>query len=115
MSKMKSPAPLAGGKPGTLRNDSTTRSIADSQAISDPRLRLGTNYCCCAECGRYFGGVAGFERHRVAFTCVDPAYFGLSQDARGYWVRAYLSKPAMPRGGKPELASISPHLAVGRG
>lgn len=115
MPKMKSPAPLAGRKPGVIQNDSAARSITDNRANSDPRLPPGTNYCWCAECGRYFGGVTGFEQHRVAFACTDPANFSLSQNARGYWVRAYHAKPAVRRDGKPELAGISLHLAPGKG
>ena len=32
---------------------------------SDQKLPPGTNRCQCASCGAYFGGVNGFERHRI--------------------------------------------------
>lgn len=87
MIEAESPAPLAGGEPGARQNGSTAPSIADSQEGPDSRLPPGTNRCRCAGCGRYFGGVNGFERHRVSFNCIDPASVGLVLNSRGYWVR----------------------------
>lgn len=68
--------------------------------MSDPKLKPGTNFCKCAECGRYFGGVRAFDLHRTgpasARKCADPA--GLTSkkgqpllflNDRGYWVGHY--------------------------
>lgn len=58
--------------------------------------------CECSGCGRVFGGIDGFERHRITMTgvhgfdadfdwrCGDDAELaarGLRQDLRGRWVR----------------------------
>lgn len=70
------------------------RIVAQGQAATcgnqqpiTPRLPPGTRYCKCPACGRFFGGVSGFDRHRVNAACVDPASVGLELNARGYWVR----------------------------
>jgi len=66
----------------------------------DKKLPVGTNYCKCAACGRYFGGVRGFDLHRVgpanARNCADPASLVskkgvalLSLNKKGYWVGSY--------------------------
>jgi hypothetical protein len=56
----------------------------------------------CAECGRHFGGLSGFDAHRITTTGqpdADPSYDWrcgsdaelvarrLRQDDRGFWVR----------------------------
>lgn len=61
-------------------------TCGNKQAIT-PRLPPGTRYCKCPACDRFFGGVSGFDRHRVNSVCVDPASVGLELNARGYWVR----------------------------
>jgi len=61
---------------------------------SDPMLPLNGGYCLCSACGRYFGGVSGFDKHRRGpFTslgkkryCVDPSTVGMHLNNRGYWV-----------------------------
>jgi hypothetical protein len=64
-------------------------------------LRPGSRVCQCAACGRYFGGVAAFDLHRVGpaerRVCADPASIlstvglrrRLWQDERMRWVRDY--------------------------
>jgi hypothetical protein len=60
----------------------------------------------CFACGRVFGGVEGFDRHRrggffqVGETgsgrfCADPASLGMVQDRKGRWCR---KPPELPRG-----------------
>jgi hypothetical protein len=59
-------------------------------------------WCRCAECDRTFGGLSGFDRHRIVTTgqdgcdseydwrCATDAELvarGLVQDARGWWLR----------------------------
>lgn len=84
MREMESPAPLSGGKPGYKIEHSEDSRITD---CADPRLPPGTNFCLCSACKRYFGGLHGFERHRVNSQCLDPAVRGLELNKRGYWVR----------------------------
>jgi hypothetical protein len=64
--------------------------------IRDERLKIGTRFCKCSACGRYFGGVSGFDMHRIGGKCVDPAAIldkhnrrKLWLDDRGYWVGEY--------------------------
>lgn len=97
MEPMKSPAPLAGGEPGWIQNDSAAHSIADTKAAAT-HLPAGTNFCQCASCHRYFGGVTGFDLHRIGGTCADPARLDMSQDARGYWRRSGTNHPTIHSG-----------------
>lgn len=39
----------------------------------------------CGACHRTFGGVSGFDRHRVEGRCVDPAGLGMSLLAGDLW------------------------------
>jgi len=66
----------------------------------DKLLPIGTNRCKCPSCGRYFGGVSGFDLHRVgkanARKCANPAglvdKYGkglLTLNTAGYWVGSY--------------------------
>jgi hypothetical protein len=66
--------------------------------MSDPKLPLGTNRCKCNACGRYFGGVGGFDLHQQddgagRTVCQDPATVvdrhgrRLLVEKKGYWVR----------------------------
>ena len=68
--------------------------------MSDPKLPVGTNYCKCASCGEYFGGVRGFELHRQGQggdrSCLAPSRVAnkegkplLRLNERGYWVGNY--------------------------
>jgi hypothetical protein len=57
------------------------------------KLHPGSRACLCRACGRYFGGVNGFDMHRVNFQCVDPETITskkgvrkLFLDSRGAWV-----------------------------
>ena len=76
----------------------------------DPKLPPGTNYCKCAACGCYFGGVRAFEKHCIGpgadRTCLDPCRVSdrqkrllLQLNNRGYWVLirrpVHLRKPAV--------------------
>jgi hypothetical protein len=64
--------------------------------------RNGGGWCECAECQRVFGGLSGFDRHKITATGTsgydgefdwrcgtdsELAERGLSQDPRGWWVR----------------------------
>ena len=66
--------------------------------MTDPKLRPGTNFCKCAACGEYFGGVKAFELHRVGSgrdrACLAPSVVRDKQNRpvlklndRGYWIR----------------------------
>lgn len=68
--------------------------------MTDPKLKPGTRFCLCRSCGRYFGGVNGFDLHRrdsrVGRICLDPAsvvdkqgYRKLWLNDRGFWVGDY--------------------------
>ncbi len=74
--------------------------ILEVVAMSDPKLPPGTNYCRCAACGEYFGGVSAFDLHRVGAAedraCLPPAQVSNRQSEpvlrlnnRGYWVSAF--------------------------
>lgn len=91
--------PFAAGADITDVNSGAAERVAQGTG-SDPKLPPGTNFCLCSACGRYFGGVNGFERHRVKFQCVDPATIGLELNPRGYWVRP-APKVAAVHGGEP--------------
>jgi hypothetical protein len=66
----------------------------------------------CAECGLHFGGLSGFDAHRITlrgveydWRCVTDAELldrGLRQDDRGFWVRSvdgsFQSTPTASRG-----------------
>lgn len=52
----------------------------------------------CAACSRQFGGIVGFAAHQrwdygkphgQQLTCLDPVTVGLSESAKGVWVRPY--------------------------
>jgi hypothetical protein len=79
--------------------------------MSNSKLPTSSRFCHCSECGRYFGGVNGFERHRVHFQCIDPTSVGLKLNDAGYWVR---KPPRMLtiKGGKAVLADISPESST---
>jgi hypothetical protein len=66
------------------------------------RQRNDGGWCECSECGRRFGGLSGFDRHKITTTGqegYDPEYDwrcatdaeladrGLTLDGRGWWVR----------------------------
>ena len=58
------------------------------------KLPIGTKYCQCSVCERYFGAVRGFDMHRVDGKCVDPALLlskagrsRLTLNPKGYWVQ----------------------------
>ena len=68
--------------------------------MHDKKLPPGTNYCKCSACGEYFGGVRGFELHRVGpadeRSCLPPARVSdsknrplLKRNNKGYWVGTY--------------------------
>ena len=63
-------------------------------------LPFGTNRCMCTGCGRYFGGVSGFDAHQTLGddgrpVCHDPATLtnskgeslGYELSEAGYWTR----------------------------
>jgi len=66
--------------------------------VSDPMLPVGTNRCQCMVCGRYFGGVSGFDAHQTVGAdgrpiCHDPGgltnkkgeLLGYVLNKYGYW------------------------------
>jgi len=67
--------------------------------MHDPKLKPGTNYCLCASCGEYFGGVRAFEMHRSGpsrdRSCLAPARVSdkhgktLLELRGGYWRGSY--------------------------
>lgn len=68
---------------------------------SDPMLPWYTNFCQCAGCGEYFGGVTSFDLHRRGGVggkgdrrCLPPSEIAdregrrlLRKNEKGYWVR----------------------------
>jgi len=32
---------------------------------SDPKLKIGSNFCRCSECGEYFRSAKAFDKHRI--------------------------------------------------
>lgn len=40
---------------------------------------------CAATCHQTFSGVGGFDRHRRAGICLDPATLGMSKNGKGIW------------------------------
>lgn len=102
--------PFAAGADNIDVNNGTDERLTQETG-RDPRLPYGTNFCLCAACGRYFGGVNGFERHRVNFQCVDAATIGLRLN-RGRWVRTPPKAPVLA--GAPKIkADISTDPARG--
>ena len=80
-----------------------TRATAESYT-----QRNYGGWCKCSECGATFGGIEGFDRHKVNMTGqdgYDPEYDwrcatefelrakGMHQDGRGWWVRKAFSAP----------------------
>ena len=72
---------------------------------SDAKLPPGTNFCKCAACGSYFGGVGAFDLHRYGKgkdrACLPPGALADRQNRpllrlndRGYWVRDYQARAA---------------------
>jgi hypothetical protein len=68
-------------------------------SMSDPKLSVGTNFCKCAACGRYFTGPTAFDIHRFGEpekrVCRDPSKIldkdrkpRLRLNDRGYWASA---------------------------
>lgn len=77
--------------------------------MHDPKLRPAGRTCLCRSCGRYFGGVEGFDRHRKDGACLDPdTLVGrdgerlFATDRRGVYVRSgswrRAAETARPRG-----------------
>ncbi len=58
-----------------------------------PRLRVGSNRCRCAQCGRFFGSVTGFDKHQQRAPdgnarCLSENEMcgrGMVQGAAGWW------------------------------
>lgn len=68
------------------------------------RPRLTGSRCQCADCGKYFGSVRGFDRHRVGkfdnpakrrrcLTLVELLARGWDRDARGFLLTPDLRRP----------------------
>ena len=75
-----------------------------NSAQADPKLPPGRNFCRCAACGSYFGGVQAFDAHRVGPArdrgCLPPGEVRdkhgrplLKLNLRGYWVRCFKKRP----------------------
>jgi hypothetical protein len=58
-------------------------------------MKLGSRRCQCAACGQYFGGVSGFDEHRVgkhpSRRCLTPQEMvGIGLTRKGpWWIRSY--------------------------
>jgi hypothetical protein len=46
----------------------------------------GSSRCHCSACHRTFGGVGGFDAHRVRDGCVDPQAKAMVRNPQGVWV-----------------------------
>lgn len=55
------------------------------RANKSPQLSIGGAQCLCRSCGRYFGGVHGFDLHRRGGRCVDPETVGLHLSSDGFY------------------------------
>lgn len=97
--------PFAAGAQETFVNG-TVESLAQT-GRADPKLAPGTRFCMCGACGRYFSTPRNFERHRVAFACVDPSTRGMVQDGCGYW-RRLPPKHGVFHAGVGKTADFSP-------
>lgn len=67
----------------------------------------------CGACHRTFGGVTGFDRHRLGGECLDPATRGLTE-VRGIW-RWPLSKSQAARVSRRALTADHPSLVPSDG
>ena len=61
--------------------------------------KVGTNMCLCRACGEVFGGVRGFDKHRIgdadSRACATPPAMrkmGLEISSRGFWSLPYGKK-----------------------
>lgn len=99
--------------------------------MSDTMLPVGTNRCQCAGCGRYFGGVSGFDAHQTISptgdaVCADPASLtnskgeslGYVLTEAGYWIRPMPEGIVFTRGvaeneAEPSADDVSPIEAQG--
>lgn len=54
---------------------------------TDACIRPTPAQCHCPTCHRTFGGVTGFDAHRLMGKCLDPGIpeIGYSQDDKGIW------------------------------
>lgn len=81
-------------------------------------MRLGTRFCQCAACGRTFGGVSGFELHRVgdhaiARRCMtdgELAKAGLTLNKRGMYALPFGSGKTRASCTQDDTASPHPSL-----
>jgi hypothetical protein len=53
------------------------------------RYGLRGRQCYCMRCGRKFGAVSSFDRHRVRFECRDPKEVGMRLNKYGLWVQEF--------------------------
>ena len=60
-------------------------TVGCTDACVEPRA--GGPQAHCATCHTTFGGVRGFDAHRVDGACVPPGELGMRPDERGVWRR----------------------------
>ena len=53
-------------------------------------LPIGTRYCQCEACKRYFKSPGAFDKHRYGpysdRSCIDPIELGMVLNDKGYWM-----------------------------
>jgi hypothetical protein len=87
-----------------------------------PLVRYGQPGTVCAACGMGFGGVTGFDRHRMGGRCLSPAELKAQNRPLslkgGIWVDAYRGNAKISPGGWPasdfaDKTISTPHPAAG--
>jgi len=56
-------------------------------------LPVGSRYCECSACGRFFNSPGGFDQHRSGpysdRACLDPIELGMVLNDKGYWMNPW--------------------------
>lgn len=73
-----------------------------------PALTVGSAKCLCRACGRYFGGVHGFDMHRKSGRCIEPETVGLHLASDGFYRQP-------PPNGVRILGTIQPRITIDAG
>jgi len=90
--------------------------------VESPLVRYGQPGTVCAACGMGFGGVTGFDRHRMGGRCLSPAELKAQNRPLsfkgGIWVDAYrgnaqISLGERPTSDFPDEVIPTPHLDAG--
>ena len=75
--------------------------------MSDPKLRIGANFCKCTACGKYFNSEYPFGKHRRGGECLTVEEMlkkGFSLNEKDYWISS--NQPNGVRGASKEARSL---------